>query len=126
MRLNVLVAINVVGSSLSGLLLVSGILLYPLITFIFWFGMLGAAIAALFVGFWFGGYGRVRGGAALCVANAAVLLSFAMYVVPFVSSDVANVFLVAFSASALLTVFGYAAIAGVLTRPLFRAWSKQA
>ena len=125
MRPNVLVAINVVGCSLSALLLVSGVLFYPLISLVF--GMLGPALLALVLGFWFGGYGRVQAAIALTVGNAAVLAGFGLNLAAFSffenNTDGGAIF---FLGGALVMLFGYAVMAGIPTRPLFRAWSRPA
>ena len=124
-RRTILVAINAVGSVLSALLLLSGILWYPLITLVF--GMFGAAVLAVVLGFWFGGYGRVPRALAVAIGNAAVVIGLVSYVAVFslINSN-ADVVAVSFYTGATVLVFGYAALAGTVTRPLFRAWSRSA
>lgn len=121
----ILVAINAVGCVLSVLLLLSGILWYPLITLVF--GMFGAAVLAVVLGFWFGGYGRVPRALAAVIGNAAVLIGFVSYVAVFsLINGNADVVVVSFYAGATMLVFGYAVLAGTVTRPLFRTWSRSA
>ena len=121
----ILTVINVVGSAISVLLLLSGILWYPLMSLVF--GMLLPALLALALGFWFGGYGRVQTAIALTVGNAAVLTGFGLNLAAFSlfdsNTDGGAIF---FLGGALVMVFGYAVMAGILTRPLFRAWSRPA
>ena len=123
MNRNILTVINVIWSVSSVLLLLTGVLWYPIFDLVI--GLFGAAVLALVLGFWFGGFARLSGALALAIANAAVLVGLVSYIAGLMlfgwNSGAAPFF---FSGGAITLVFGYAALVGSLMRTLVRTLSK--
>ncbi|HET9848495.1 MAG TPA: hypothetical protein VFR68_08080 [Candidatus Dormibacteraeota bacterium] len=125
MNRNILTVIDVVWSVISALLFLSGVLWYPIFDLVI--GLFGAAVLALVLGFWFGGFARLSGTLAVAIANAAVLAGFLSYSAVFLLfSGNHGASTVSFYAGAIGLMFGYAALVGSIMRVLVRRWSKVA
>ena len=126
-----LVVGNSLGCLFAALLLIGSALTWLVLAFTFWTiealiqSGLGAAIAVIIVGAWFGGHERVPARIGLSVGNAAVLVSFAANLVgPALASQNTELVGIVIYVGALLMLFGYTALAGGLARWLLRGLAR--